>query len=100
MQLDRPTPQELAEAVREFLQEEILPTLDDHRLKFRTLVAINGLGIIERELWATSEAVEADWELARRIRAGDVPENAVALLKEQVAQKLRISNPRALAKYE
>ena len=102
---DRPTPQELAEAVREFLQEEILPVLDDHRLKFRTLVAINGLGIAERELWATAEpreraGADEDWELARRIRAGDVPENAVALLKEQVAQKLRVSNPRALAKYE
>ena len=105
MQHDRPTPQELAEAVREFLQEEILPILDDHRLKFRTLVAINGLGIAERELWATTpqqldKQREEDWELARRIRAGDVPENAVALLKEQVAQKLRVSNPRALAKYE
>jgi len=54
MQHDRPTPQELAEAVREFLQAEILPILDDHRLKFRTLVAINGLGIAERELWATT----------------------------------------------
>jgi hypothetical protein len=86
--------------VREFLQDEILPILDDHRLRFRTLVAINGLGIAERELWATAEPVEADWALARRIRAGDVPENAVALLKEQVAQKLRISNPRCLAKYE
>ena len=102
---DRPTPQELAEAVREFLQEEILPVLDDHRLRFRTLVAINGLGIAERELWATAEpreqaGADEDWELARRIRAGDVPEDAVALLKEQVAQKLRVSNPRALAKYE
>ena len=104
MQHDRPTPQELAEAVREFLQAEILPILDDHRLKFRTLVAINGLGIAERELWATTpledERREKDWELARRIRAGDVPENAVALLKEEVAQKLRVSNPRYLAKYE
>jgi hypothetical protein len=105
MQHDRPTPQELAEAVREFLQDEILPILDDHRLKFRTLVAINGLGIAERELWATApprsdEQREEDWELARRIRAGDVPDDAVALLKEQVAQKLRVSNPRALAKYE
>ena len=54
MQHDRPTPQELVEAVREFLQDEILPILDDHRLKFRTLVAINGLGIAERELWATT----------------------------------------------
>ena len=86
--------------MREFLQEEILPIMDDHRLKFRTLVAINGLGIAERELWATGEPQEADWELARRIRAGDVPENAVAILKEQVAQKLRVSNPRHLAKYE
>ena len=93
MQHDRPSPQELAEAVREFLQNEILPILDDHRLKFRTLVAINGLGIAERELWATTPPREDDWELARRIRAGDVPENAVALLKEQVAQKLRVSNP-------
>ena len=105
MQHDRPTPQELAEAVREFLEREILPTIDDHRLKFRTLVAINGLGIAERELWATTPPQldnqrEQEWELARKIRAGDVPENAVALLKEQVAQKLRVSNPRALAKYE
>ena len=97
---DRPTPQELAEAVREFLQSEILPILDDHRLKFRTLVAINGLGIAERELAATLPPPEQDWELARRIRGGDVPENAVELLKEQVAAKLRISNPRYLAKYE
>jgi hypothetical protein len=97
---DRPTPQELAEAVREFLEREILPTIEDHRLKFRTLVAINGLGIAERELWATAEPRHEDWELARRIRAGDVPEDAVAVLKEQVAQKLRVSNPRALAKYD
>jgi hypothetical protein len=100
VQHDRPTPQELAEAVREFLEAEILPLLDDHRLKFRMLVAINGLGIAERELWATSQPREEDWELARRIRAGDVPDDAVAILKEQVAQKLRVSNPRALAKYE
>jgi len=100
MRHDRPTPQELAEAVREFLQEEILPILDDHRLKFRTIVAINGLGIAERELWATTAPQEADWELARRIRAGDVPDGAVALLKEQVAAKLRVCNPRHLAKYD
>ena len=99
MQHDRPTPQELAEAVREFLQTEILPLVDDQRLRFRTLVAINGLGIAERELRATAAPREEDWELARRIRAGDIPEDAVALLKGQVAQKLRVSNPRALEKY-
>ena len=93
-------PQELAEAVREFLQDEILPILDDHRLKFRTLVAINGLGIAERELWATTPTARgglgAGAPHPRRRRAGE----RVALLKEQVAQKLRVSNPRHLAKYE
>ena len=97
---DRPTAQELTEAVREFMQAEILPVLDDHRLKFRMLVAINGLGIAERELAATVAPREEDWDLARRIRAGDVPAGAVALLKAQVEAKLRVSNPRHLAKYE
>jgi hypothetical protein len=36
---DRPTPAELAEAVREFLEREILPILEDDRLRFRTVVA-------------------------------------------------------------
>ena len=97
---DRPDAAELIEAVFEFLAGEVLPTADDQRLKFRTLVAINGLGIAERELWATAEPREENWELARRIRAGDVPDDAIALLKEQVAEKLRVSNPRALAKYD
>ena len=30
--MSRPTPDELAEAIEEFLAGEILPTLDDHRL--------------------------------------------------------------------
>ena len=47
---DRPTAAELATAVREFLESEILPALDDHRLRFRTLVAMNALSIVEREL--------------------------------------------------
>ena len=97
---DRPTPRELAEAVREFLQNEILPIVEDQRLKFRTLVAINGLGIAERELASTETQREQDWELARRIRAGAVPDDAIVLLKAQVAEKLRVSNPRHLAKYE
>ena len=99
---DRPTPRELCEAVREFLGTEILPLLDDHRMKFRTIVALNALGIAEREL-AEIEApasADADWELARAIRAGNQPENAVAILKEQVAAKLRVTNPPYLAKYE
>ena len=43
---ERPTAQELAEAILEFLGGEILPTLTDHRLRFRMLVAMNALGIV------------------------------------------------------
>ena len=95
---DRPAAPELIEAVFEFLSGELLPTLDDHRLKFRTLVAMNALGIARREL----EAGEEDElrELARRIRAGDVDEGLHARLKEHVAEKLRVSNPAYLEKYE
>jgi hypothetical protein len=94
---DRPTPAELAEATREFLEREILPTLTDHRLRFRTLVAINGLGILKREL-ESQEAMGADpEELVRRIRAGDPP--PLEVIKEHVAAKLRVASPRYLERY-
>jgi Domain of unknown function (DUF6285) len=99
---DRPAAPELIEAVFEFLSGELLPTLDDHRLKFRTLVAMNALGIARRELEAGEEGMGEDElrELARRIRAGDVDEGLHARLKEHVAEKLRVSNPAYLEKYE
>ena len=40
---DRPSASELVEATREFLEQEVLPTLADQRLRFRALVAINAL---------------------------------------------------------
>ena len=99
---DRPDAAELLEAVWEFLSAEVLPTLDDHRLKFRTLVAMNALGIARRELEADDPGLSQDElrELARKIRAGDVPADTHSLLKEHVATKLRISNPQYLERYE
>ena len=101
MSHDRPTPEELVEAVREFLEREILPGLDEHRLRFRTLIAMNALGIAAREL-AIEDAGPAEAEqraLARQIRADEAPEGTLALLKEQVAAKLRIASPHYLERY-
>jgi hypothetical protein len=83
---DRPTAPELLEAVWEFLSGEILPTLDDQRLRFRTLVAMNALAIARREVEAGEPGPGEDElrELAARIRAGDVPDGAHALLTEHV----------------
>jgi len=125
---DRPDAPELAQAVREFLETEILSTVADPRLRFRTLVAINGIGILERELAfgptyvhqeveslmlllgredpipddhaeVRSRARTLNRELALRIRAGNPPEGTLAHLKRTVADKLRIASPRYLDRY-
>jgi hypothetical protein len=97
---ERPTPDELAEAIEEFLSGEILPTLDDQRLRFRTLVALNALGIVRRELANLPPQDDAEQrELAARIRAGDVPLGTLARVKADVEERLRIASPRYLERY-
>jgi Domain of unknown function (DUF6285) len=94
---ERPTPEELAEAIEEFLSGEILPTLSDPRLRFRTLVALNALGIVQRELAKVPPEDDAEQrELAKRIRSGDVPKGTLAHVKASVVRRLKISNPRYL----
>jgi len=125
---DRPSAAELAEAVREFIETEIIPSIDDPRLRFRALVAANGLGILERELalgaplvrrevaslmrlLGRADAVPDDpgelrrrardlnRELVRLIRAGEAPDGTLAHLKATVADKLRVASPRYLERY-
>jgi hypothetical protein len=123
----RPNNPELATAVREFLESEILPTLTDARLKFRTLVAMNALSMLERvpleegflareaqELsgllamptpnWQTRAELEAvvlrlNQNLASRIRAGEMPDGALKILKSIAVDKLQIASPSYLKRY-
>ena len=97
---ERPTAQELTEAILEFLGGEILPTLTDQRLRFRMLVAMNALGIVYRELAALP--VEDDLvqrKLVRAIRVGDVPPGTLERVKADVKARLRIASPGFLEKY-
>lgn len=92
---ERPTAQELTEAILEFLGGEILPTLTDHRLRFRLLVAMNALSIVYRELEALPVEDDAEQrELAARIRAGDVPPGTLGRVKADVEARLRVASPR------
>ena len=94
---DRPTAQELAEAIEEFLGGELLPALTDQRLRFRALVAMNALGIVYRELAALPQEDDTEQrELARRIREGDVPPGTLRRVKADVEARLRVSSPRYL----
>ena len=98
---ERPTPDELVEAIEEFLAGEILPTLDDRRSRFRALVALNALGIVRRELTKlppTDDAVGS--ELATQIRAGAVPAGTLVRVKAGVEERLRIASPRYIERYE
>jgi hypothetical protein len=90
----RPTAEELAKAIEEFLAGEILPTLSDPRLRFRTLVALNALGIVHRELGKLPPEDDRERrELAAEIRAGDVPAGTLARVKADVELRLRIDSP-------
>lgn len=123
----RPNNPELATAVREFLETEIMPTITDARLKFRTLVAMNALSMLERsnleEDFLRSEAaalaglLEADLEildsrealdqkvlglnslLSSQIRAGNIPAGSLEVLRTIAVDKLRVASPNYLKRY-
>jgi hypothetical protein len=107
---DRPSAAELIAAVREFLERDILDAAEG-RVRFHTRVAINALGMVERELalgpaQAAAHAerlvrlgVAGDTELAAAIRAGAMDDRAAevrAVLLESVRDKLRVAHPRYL----
>jgi len=98
---DRPNAQELCEAIMEFLAGEILPTVSDHRMRFRILVAMNALSIVYRELDAAAATDDEEArELARRIRSGDVRPGTLERVKAEVEAKLEIASPRYLERYD
>jgi multidrug resistance efflux pump len=98
---ERPTAQELAEAVEEFLAGEILPTLGDQRLRFRLLVALNALGIVRRELTKLPPEDDAEQrKLAARIRAGDVAAGTLAQVRADVERRLQVASPHFVERHD
>jgi hypothetical protein len=80
---DRPTAPELLAAVREFLQQEIAPALQDHRQRFRTLIAMNVLAVVERELAGEEDQLRAEWR--RLVALDSVPGQPAAVLPDTLA---------------
>lgn len=103
----RPTVVELVEAVREFLERDVM-TATEGRVRFHARVAANALRTVERELAegaATGETharrlarlgVASDTELSTLIRSGQADERldeVRSVVRESVVEKLRIANP-------
>ncbi len=105
---DAPDAAGLVEAVREFLERDVL-TSTSGRVRFHARVAVNVLGIVERELAVGREQAErhaaglaglgfaSDAELAAAIRAGRVDDRlgeVTDLVRATVRDKLDVANPR------
>jgi hypothetical protein len=60
---DRPTAAELIEAARQHLEMNVIPAVKDinHKLYFQTLVAVNVLRIVEREMALSTSHERAEW---------------------------------------
>lgn len=109
----RPTAVELLEAVREFLERDVMPAVEG-RVAFHTRVAVNALGMLEREttLGPRLDAQERDRFAALLGRDGSVPElnraladairsgalddrrdDVIEALRASVGAKLAVANP-------
>ena len=84
---DRPTAAELIDAVRHYLEAELLPTLTDSRQRFQALVAANVLAIAGRELAGEEAQLREEWELlAGLLGAGGPPPEGLTALRQEVRQ--------------
>ncbi|WP_068062291.1 phosphotransferase family protein [Nocardia xishanensis] len=107
---DRPTIDELLNAVTGFLREEL--TTEDPRSAYLAKVSANALTIVRREMRLGREERAAhrtrlaaigcadDGELAARIRNGTVPDDdpdIVAVVRSSITAQVVVANPRYLA---
>jgi hypothetical protein len=105
---DHPTAAELVEAVREFLEGDVMGATEG-RVRFHARVAARALAIVERELAVGPGQAEAhaarlaalgvadDAELAAAIRSGSLDgrwDRVAATVRATVADKLAVANPR------
>jgi Domain of unknown function (DUF6285) len=83
---DRPTAAELLDAVRGFLETDVIPA-SEGRNKFHTRVAVNVLSIVSRELALEPLHRKSEWQrLERILGSAPMPEEGVAL-REALAQR-------------
>jgi hypothetical protein len=105
---DRPDPSELVQAVREFLERDVMAATEG-RVQFHTRVAVNALGMVERELQRGPLADLKDAEraaeraLATQIRRGALDDRLDAVraeIRATVREKLLVANPGYLPESE
>ena len=83
---DRPTTVELLEAVREFLEGHVVPRLTERGVRYRTLIALNVLRIVEREVPGREARLRAELAALADLldRPREAPPADAALLEARV----------------
>jgi len=104
---DPPSAAELVEAVREFLEREVMGATEGS-VRFHTRVAANVLAMVERELHdgrrfeadhaarLATLGVASEAELAAAIRAGELDDridSVRSVVQATVLDKVRVANP-------
>lgn len=80
---DRPSATELLAAVRGFLEDDLLPTLEGRR-RFHALVAANVLAIVEREMAQDEDHLRAEHDRLATLLGAPAAEGTLAALRESV----------------
>lgn len=86
---DQPTAHELLETVAQFLMTELVPALNDPRLKFRALVAANVLHIVSREMDLQDAQLLAEFERLRSLTANTLPIGRGEDVRDEVERMTR-----------
>src|SRR3954471_5963176 len=84
---DHPTAAELIAAARMQLEQQVIPSIAEPRLRFQTLVAANVLAIVERELAAGEAHTAAAWRRLADLAGQATPEPAGVALRAAVAEQ-------------
>lgn len=99
---DRPTYNQLLEAVQRFLESDVVPALEGPK-KFHARVAANVLAIVRRELESEDTHLRSEWEGLDRL-LGNAPmpterkvlRNALKRRVEELCERIRAGDADAL----
>lgn len=86
---DHPTAAELIAAARLQLEQQVIPSIAEPRLRFQTLVAANVLAIVERELAAGEALLAGAWRRMADLEGSDAEQPAGQALRAAVAAQVR-----------
>jgi hypothetical protein len=86
---DRPTSTELIRAVREHLEREVIPGLENAKLRYQTLVAAHVLSVVERDIAPGERAAREELRGLRALdgKGGGSPPETLADVEREVRER-------------